>query len=78
MEKRCAALERSNLDLKTKVDELNGMLENAQRDLRNKMAELQQLTHEYEKLKDQKEALARENKKLQGWCYNNERKKKKE
>lgn len=41
-------------------------MENAQRDARNKAAELQKLQHEYEKLRDQKEVLARENKKLTG------------
>jgi paramyosin len=66
LEKRCAALERANLELKNKVDEVTLMFENAQRDLRAKVIELQKLQHEYEKLKDQNAALARENKKLQG------------
>lgn len=41
-------------------------MENAQRDARQKAADLQKLTHEYEKLRDIKEQLARENKKLNG------------
>lgn len=55
-----------NNDLKSKVDELIALLEAAQRDFRAKVAELQKLQHDYEKLKDQKDALLRENKKLTG------------
>ena len=55
-----------NNDLKSKVDELIALLEAAQRDFRAKVAELQKLQHDYEKLKDQKDALLRENKKLSG------------
>lgn len=66
LEKRCAALERSNLELKNKVDEVTLMFENAQRDLRAKVMEIQKLQHEYDKLKDQNANLTRENKKLQG------------
>lgn len=42
------------------------LMENAQRDARQKAADLQKLTHEYEKLRDIKEQLARDNKKLNG------------
>lgn len=66
MEKRCAQLEKVNHDLKSKVDELISLLEVAQRDFRAKVAELQKLQHDYDKLKDQKDALLRENKKLAG------------
>ena len=66
LEKRCAALERANLDLKNKVEEVTILMENAQRDARQKAAELAKLMHEYEKLRDLKEQLARENKKLNG------------
>lgn len=66
LEKRCNQLEKINLDLKSKIEELTVMLEQTQRDLRAKTADLQKLQHEYEKLRDQKEALARENKKLSG------------
>ncbi|XP_054714949.1 paramyosin-like [Uloborus diversus] len=64
LEKRCSQLEKLNHDLKTKVDELIALLEAAQRDFRAKVAELQKLQHDYDKLKDTKDALARENKKL--------------
>lgn len=64
LEKRCSQLEKINHDLKSKVDELIALLETAQRDYRAKVAELQKLQHDYDKLKDQKDALLRENKKL--------------
>lgn len=66
LEKRCSSLEKANHDLKSKVDEITILFENAQRDARNKAAELQKLTHEFEKLRDLKEQLAREVKKLGG------------
>lgn len=66
LEKRCSQLEKLTADLKSRIDELNMLLEAAQRDARAKAAELQKLQHEHEKLKDAKEALARENRKLQG------------
>ena len=66
LEKRVAQLEKINLDLKNKLEEVSLLLEQTQKDLRTKIADLQKLQHEYEKLRDQKEALARENKKLSG------------
>jgi len=66
LEKRCAGLEKANLDLKSKVDEITILLENSQRDVRIKAQELQKLTHEYEKLRELKEQLSREVKKLTG------------
>ncbi|GFT84045.1 paramyosin [Trichonephila clavipes] len=64
LEKRCSQLEKLNHDLKSKVDELIALLEAAQRDFRAKVAELQKLQHDFDKLKDQRDALLRENKKL--------------
>ncbi|GFS52802.1 paramyosin [Nephila pilipes] len=64
LEKRCSQLEKLNHDLKSKVDELIALLEAAQRDFRAKVAELQKLQHDFDKLKDQRDALVRENKKL--------------
>lgn len=66
LEKRCSMLEKANQDLKSKIDEISILLENSQRDARIKAQELQKLTHEYEKLRDLKEQLAREVKKLTG------------
>lgn len=68
LEKRCSQLEKLNLDLKNKVEEVSILLENTQKELRIKIQDLQKLSHEYEKLREQKDALARENKKLQGEC----------
>lgn len=59
-------LERINTELKTRLDETSALFEQAQRDLRNKQAELQRLTHELDKTREQKDALTRENKKLAG------------
>lgn len=66
LQKRCDQLERLNADLKSKLDELNGLYEAAQRDNRTKQLQIQQLTHELDKTREQKEYLSRENKKLQG------------
>lgn len=64
LEKRCIQLEKMNGDLKAKIDELVIHLETTQRDLRTRTAELQKLQHEFEKLRDQRDSLLRENKKL--------------
>lgn len=66
LEKKVAQLEKLNLDLKSKLEEVTMLMEQAQKDARQKAAELQKLQHEYEKLRDQRDALARENKKLTG------------
>ncbi|KAL0280226.1 UNVERIFIED_CONTAM: hypothetical protein PYX00_001588 [Menopon gallinae] len=50
--------------MKSRLDETTALLEQAQRDLRNKQAELQRLNHELDKTREQKDALSRENKKL--------------
>jgi len=59
-------LERINIELKTRLDETVALYEQSQRDLRNKQTELQRVTHELDKTREQKDALARENKKLAG------------
>lgn len=64
LQKRVEQLERINLDLKTRLDETLAMYEQGQRDLRTKQAEIQRLNHELDKTREQKDALARENKKL--------------
>lgn len=66
LEKKVIQLEKINIDLKNKLEEVSILLEQTQKDLRIKISDLQKLQHEYEKLRDQKEALARENKKLTG------------
>jgi peptidoglycan hydrolase CwlO-like protein len=54
------------IELKSKLEETSALYETTLRDLRNKQAELQRTTHELEKTRDQKEALMRENKKING------------
>uniref|UniRef100_A0A915KK89 Uncharacterized protein n=1 Tax=Romanomermis culicivorax TaxID=13658 RepID=A0A915KK89_ROMCU len=66
LERAKEQLEKLVSDLKTRIDELNVELEAAVRELRAAQAELQKMKHLYEKAVEQKEALARENKKLQG------------
>lgn len=66
LQKRVEHLERINIEIKTRLDETTALFEQAQRDLRNKQAEVQRLTHELDKTREQKDALTRENKKLAG------------
>ena len=66
LQKRVDQLERLNADLRSKLEELGALYEQAQRDLRNKSAEITRLTHELDKTREQKEQLIRENKKLSG------------
>jgi len=52
--------------LKSRLDETTALFEQGQRDLRNKQNEIQRLTHELDKTREQKDQLTRENKKLAG------------
>jgi chromosome segregation ATPase len=64
--KRVEILERTNIELKTRLEESVSMFEQAQRDLRNKQVEIQRITNELDKTREQKDQLGRENKKLGG------------
>jgi chromosome segregation ATPase len=64
LQKRVEQLERINIDLKTRLDETVQLFEQSQRDLRNKVTELQRVVHELDKTRELKDQLARENKKL--------------
>nr|CAD7397695.1 unnamed protein product [Timema poppensis] len=64
LQKRVEHLEKINIDIKTRLDETILMYENSQRDVRNKQTEIQRITHELDKTREQKESLTRENKKL--------------
>lgn len=66
LERAKEQLERTVNELKQRIDELTVELEAAQREARAALAELQKMKHLYEKAVEQKEALARENRKLQG------------
>jgi len=64
LQKRVEQLERVNIELKARLDETIQLYDQAQRDLRNKQAEIARLNHELDKTREQRDALARENKKL--------------
>lgn len=66
MQKRSEQLERINSDLKSKLDEVSGLYDAAQRDNRNKASEIVRLNHELDKTREAKDQLTRENKKLTG------------
>lgn len=63
-QKRVEILEKTNIEIKTRLEESIQLYESAQRDLRNKQTDIQRLTAELDKTRDQKDQLARENKKL--------------
>ncbi|XP_063393467.1 paramyosin, long form [Cydia fagiglandana] len=64
LQKRTEQLERVNIEIKSRLEETVQLYEVSQRDLRNKQTELQRVSHELDKTREQKDALARENKKL--------------
>lgn len=70
LQKRVEVLERTNIELKSRLEETVVLYEASQRDLRQKQQDLQRLSHELDKTREQKEVLARENKKLGGMSLN--------
>ncbi|XP_014219968.1 paramyosin-like [Copidosoma floridanum] len=64
LQKRVEHLEKTNIDLKSRLEETINLFEASQRDLRNKQQELQRTVAELDKTREQKDQLARENKKL--------------
>jgi chromosome segregation ATPase len=64
LSKRVEIYERTTIELKSRLEESLSLYEVAQRDLRTKQTELTRAVHELDKSNQQKEALARENKKL--------------
>lgn len=64
LEKRIVQIEKINIELKTRVEEITSLYEGSQRDLKIKISDLQKANHEIEKLRDQLAVLTRENKKL--------------
>lgn len=70
LQKRVEHLERANIELKSRLDETIQLYDQAQRDLRNKQTEIQRLNHELDKTREQRDGLARENKKLAGKFFN--------
>lgn len=66
LQKRVDTLERTNIEIKTRLEETIQLYDTAQRELRNKQAEIVRINNELDKTKDQRDTLARENKKLGG------------
>ncbi|CAK1554593.1 unnamed protein product [Leptosia nina] len=64
LQKRTDQLERVNIEIKSRLEETVQLYEQSQRDLRNKQTEIQRISHELDKTREQKDALGRENKKL--------------
>lgn len=71
LQKRVDTLERTNIEIKTRLEETIQLYETAQRDLRNKQAEIVRINNELDKTKDQRDTLFRENKKLGGKLHAN-------
>lgn len=66
LQKRTEQLERVNIEIKSRLEETVQLYEQSQRDLRIKQTEIQRISHELDKTREQKDALGRENKKLGG------------
>lgn len=66
LQKRVDTLERTSIEIKTRLEETIQLYEVSQRDLRNKQAELIRVNNELDKTRDQRDGLARDNKKLGG------------
>lgn len=66
LQKRVDTLERTSIELKTRLEETIQLYDVSQRDLRNKQADLTRVSNELDKTRDQRDGLARDNKKLAG------------
>lgn len=69
LHKRVEILERTNIELKSRLEETIVMYESTVRDLRTKQVEVQRLVAELDKSRDEKDQLARENKKMGGKIF---------
>lgn len=63
-------MEKINIEIKSRLEETISLYETSQRDLRIKQTEIQRITHELDKTREQKDSLTRENKKLAGQLKN--------
>lgn len=66
--KRVEVLERTSLELRSRLEETVTLYEVSQRDLKNKQVELVRITNELDSTKGQRDQLARDNQKLAGEC----------
>ncbi|XP_053666031.1 paramyosin, long form [Anopheles marshallii] len=63
--KRIEILEKTNIEIKTRLEETIALYDASQRDLRQRTADFQRLSHELDKTREQKDQLGRDNNKLQ-------------
>ncbi|XP_055623809.1 paramyosin, long form isoform X1 [Toxorhynchites rutilus septentrionalis] len=63
--KRIEILERTNIEIKTRLEETITLFDQSQRDLRQKTQDYQRLSHELDATREQKDQLGRDNNKLQ-------------
>uniref|UniRef100_A0AAG5D4D4 Myosin tail domain-containing protein n=1 Tax=Anopheles atroparvus TaxID=41427 RepID=A0AAG5D4D4_ANOAO len=63
--KRIEVLERTNIEIKTRLEETIALYDQSQRDLRQKTTDFQRLSQELDKTREQNSQLGRDNNKLQ-------------
>lgn len=63
--KRIEILEKTNIEIKTRLEETITLYDQSQRDLRQKTQDYQRLSHELDATRDQKDQLSRDNQKMQ-------------
>ncbi|KXJ82950.1 hypothetical protein RP20_CCG010459 [Aedes albopictus] len=63
--KRIEILEKTNIEIKTRLEETITLYDQSQRDLRQKTQDYQRLSHELDATREQKDQLTRENNKMQ-------------
>lgn len=63
--KRIEILEKTNIEIKTRLEETITLYDQSQRDLRQKTQDYQRLSHELDATREQKDQLSRDNNKMQ-------------
>ncbi|XP_039451371.1 paramyosin, long form [Culex pipiens pallens] len=63
--KRIEILEKTNIEIKTRLEETITLYDQSQRDLRQKTQDYQRLSHELDATREQKDQLTRDNNKMQ-------------
>lgn len=66
LQKRVEVLERTNIEIRSRLEETISLYEVSQRDLKNRSADLVRISNELDQTKGQRDQLGRENKKLAG------------
>lgn len=65
-QKRVEILERTTIEIRSRLEETIALYETSQRELKNKQVEITRITNELDNTRNQRDGLARENKKLSG------------